>query len=82
MTSSPIDPPTDSPRFPERARYGCVNCGSINHTTGDTDWCPVERERANEPPFDSQDVCAACDWDGWQHAPVCPIGGVRDDDPE
>jgi hypothetical protein len=30
--------------FPENANYGCVNCGSINHTTGDKNWCPVERE--------------------------------------
>jgi hypothetical protein len=39
----------------------------------------------SEPLFDSvpaptADVCPACDWDGWQHAPICPIGGWRDDD--
>lgn len=32
------------PPFPERRNYGCVNCGSINHTTGDVNWCPKERE--------------------------------------
>lgn len=35
--------------FPERAGYGCVNCGSTNHTTGDQNWCPVEAERTPEP---------------------------------
>jgi hypothetical protein len=34
----------EKPRFPERAEYGCVNCGSINHTTGDKNWCPEERD--------------------------------------
>ena len=39
------------PPFPEREHYGCVNCGSINHTTGDKDWCPVERgEHPAAPP--------------------------------
>lgn len=32
----------DKPRFPEREHYGCVNCGSTNHTTGDANWCPLE----------------------------------------
>lgn len=42
------DPPSvsadDLVAFPENLRYGCVDCGSINHTTGDRDWCPVQKE--------------------------------------
>jgi hypothetical protein len=37
-------------------------------------------QRGARVPLDCVDVCPASDWDGWQHAPVCPIGGVRDDD--
>jgi hypothetical protein len=33
----------DDVPFPENRNYGCVNCGSVNHTTGDKDWCPKER---------------------------------------
>lgn len=31
--------------FPENAAFGCVNCGSLNHTTGDRAWCPREKDR-------------------------------------
>lgn len=55
MTPDPaIGPPNDSDDvlFPENRNYGCVNCGSINHTTGDKDWCPKERwPKASDPPF-------------------------------
>jgi hypothetical protein len=29
------------PAFPENAGFGCVDCGSVNHTTGDLGWCQV-----------------------------------------
>lgn len=38
----------EEPPFPEREHYGCVNCGSTNHTTGDKNWCPVEHSVSDE----------------------------------
>lgn len=35
----------DAVRFPDNADYGCVNCGSVNHTTGDVTWCPDEQDK-------------------------------------
>jgi hypothetical protein len=33
------------PAYPERANYGCVDCGSINHTSGNFALCSVAQER-------------------------------------
>ena len=44
-------------RFPEREHYGCVNCGSTNHTTGDPIWCEVEKERQRDR---TDLVCVLC----------------------
>ncbi len=34
--------------FPENRNYGCVDCGSINHTTGSLTWCDVAQARAEQ----------------------------------
>lgn len=42
--------------YPENANYGCVDCGSINHTTGDVAWCRIAQGRIRSQAVENVDA--------------------------
>lgn len=46
IPSHPMDY-THRHAYPENENYGCVDCGSDSHTTGDVVWCRVAQAEAD-----------------------------------
>ena len=59
----PVIEDGESGAFPENRNYGCVDCGSINHTTGDVAWCRVAQGRLRSQAVENVDARYGYTWE-------------------